>query len=93
MGFEFWRKVRKWSHRKEKAAFTESRGLNLKCKHCNTWWSAADEGSKLEECGHPIAVRYICGQCRRPSHWVCEAGFWFDAERFGVNLPEDEAKP
>lgn len=86
MNLNLWKRIRQWAQRHEKQAFLEKHCVNLKCPHCNTWWSAADGDGRLESIGHPIATAYICGQCAKPSYWICEAGFWFQAKEWGITI-------
>ncbi len=85
-----WKWLMQMAIARHRKAFLEATCVNLKCPHCNTWMSdSADQGS-INSFGHEIAVRFDCGQCKKPSYWVCEAGFWFQAERFGITNPEME---
>ncbi|MDV5861340.1 hypothetical protein QM298_10515 [Pseudomonas mendocina] len=81
-----WERVRDWAAGKHREHYLATHGVNLKCPHCNTWSSDTCEPSSHTSCGHQIAVQYNCGQCEKPSYWVCEAGFWFSAERFGIHI-------
>jgi len=83
-----WKLIRDWAASNHREAYLRKHGLNLNCPHCNTWSSDCENESAHSECGHPIATRYECGQCGKPSYWVCEAGFWFGAEEFGVDMKD-----
>ena len=74
----------------KKDAYLSRHGVDLRCPHCKTWGSDAICPPTIRSFGHPIAVRSRCGQCEKPSYWVCEAGFWFRAEQFGVNIQQEE---
>lgn len=87
----FFKRLRDWAAGKYREKYLESRCVNLKCPHCNTWGSDCDQEPEFKSCDHPIAVQYNCGQCLKPSYWVCEAGFWFSAERFGINIEQDSS--
>lgn len=82
MNYQFWRRVREWAKGKARKSFLEERCLNLKCPHCNTWQSDAEAEGGLRSFGHPLVVALDCGQCKKASGWVCEAGFWFAADEF-----------
>lgn len=89
MSLNFWRKLRKLVQKRERKAFLERHCVNLKCPHCNTWMSDADSAGSFSA-GHLIATNWTCGHCEKVSAWVCEAGFWFPAERFGISTPAPE---
>ncbi|TRO21973.1 hypothetical protein EQ826_00160 [Ectopseudomonas mendocina] len=86
-----WMRIRDWAASKHREQYLQRYHVNLKCPHCNVWSSDCENESSHVSCGHPIATQYNCGQCGKPSYWVCEAGFWFSAERFGVHIKPDTA--
>lgn len=67
--------------------------LNLKCSHCNRFTNeiTPENPPIIFSYGHPMAVGYLCPGCINVNHLVCEAGFWFDAEQFGISIAECEA--
>lgn len=81
-----WKLIRDFAASKCREEYLHKYHLNLKCQHCNTWSSDCEKESVYSECGHPVATKYECGQCGGASYWVCEAGFWFSAEEFGVDM-------
>ena len=81
--------LRDWAKAKYRDEYLRKCGVNLNCPHCNTWTSDSDSESWFQSCGNHIAVQYNCGQCLKRSHWVCEAGFWFQAERFGITIKQE----
>lgn len=83
-----WKRIRDWAKRKHRDAYLNRYLVNLKCPHCNTWSSDCESEPEHSSCNHPIATEYKCGQCGKVSHWVCEAGFWFGAEAFGIKVEE-----
>ena len=85
--------LRKRAARKKKDAYLSRHGMTLRCPHCKTWGHDAPHPPTIESFGHPIAVRSNCGQCERPSYWVCEAGFWFRADQFGITIQQEGATP
>lgn len=87
MSYKLWKAVRKWAQEHEREAYFNRTRINLKCPHCNTWSSDAETESVHKSCDHEIATQYDCGQCNNPSYWVCEAGFWFTADEFGIEIP------
>ena len=91
MSLNFWRKLRKLVQKREREAFLERHCVNLKCPHCNTWMSDADSAGSFSA-GHSIATNWTCGQCGKVSAWVCEAGFWFPAEKFGIGTEQQEPR-
>ena len=78
--------IKKRAERKKKHTYMMRHGMDLRCPHCDTWASDAFIPHKLRSFVHPIAVRSDCGQCGKASYWVCEAGFWFRAEEFGITI-------
>lgn len=72
--------------------YTQQYGMNLRCPHCNTWSHETRQPPRVQECGHPVAVRYVCNKCPWPSYWVFEAGFWFPSEEFGISPEEAEGQ-
>jgi len=81
-----WKRLRDWAAKKHRDQYLDRHGVNLKCPHCNTWSSDCESASSHVSFGHSIATQYNCGQCSNPSYLVCEAGFWFSAEQFGINI-------
>lgn len=79
-----------WLAERRRNSNIERFGVGLKCPHCGCWSSNRNEAPDIRSCGHPIAVRYTCATCSTPSYWVCEAGFWFDAEEFGITPDQIE---
>lgn len=79
-----WKRIRDWAAEKHREQYLHLNCVNLKCPHCNTWSSDCENEPSHSSCGHPIAVRYNCGQCNKSSYWVCEAGFWLSAEDFDI---------
>ena len=92
MSLKFWRRLRKWAQGKERDAYLERHCVNLKCPHCNTWASDAERDATFSNCGHEMATQYNCGQCNKPSYWVCEAGFWFQAEEWGIHIEAQQPR-
>ena len=86
MSHKLWKSIRKWAQKHEREEYLKRTYLNLKCPHCNTWSSDSEKESTHKSCGHEIATQYDCGQCGKDSYWVCEAGFWFSAEDFGIEI-------
>lgn len=85
-----WKRIRDFAKSKHREKFLAENYYNLKCPHCNTWTSDCENDSVHSNFGHPIATRYICGQCEKPSYWVCEAGFWFPVDQFGITIQEQQ---
>jgi len=79
-----------WRAKRRRNNNVERFGVGLKCPHCECWSSDRNEAPDIRSCDHPIAVRYTCTTCSRPSYWVCEAGFWFPAEAFGITADQIE---
>ena len=85
-------RLKKRANRKKKDAYLKRHGVTLRCPHCGTWGHDAPRPPTIKNIGHPIAVRSDCGACQKASYWVCEAGFWFGAEKFGIHI-EQEPRP
>ena len=78
--------------RKQEDRYLKRHGVTLRCPHCEVWAHEAKTPPTIKSFGHPVAVRSECGDCGKASYWVCEAGFWFRAEQFGVHI-EQETTP
>lgn len=85
-------RLRKRAAGRKEDAYLQRHGVNLRCPHCETWGSDAIRPPTIKSFGHPIAVQSNCGQCEKSSYWVCEAGFWFTADQFGIEINDTQQR-
>ena len=66
MSYRFWKRIHDYARKKMRYAWD---GLNLRCPHCNTWWS--DVGDYGYSPGGNIDTM-TCHQCGKDSYWMNE---------------------